>query len=241
MEESIRKKICNLIDHKYEYNLDDVISYYLKNHMEIIEKPQLLKDRVYLINELIKEHNIIDALKIVKERLKIDLTNPLRVEIRCCIIYLRYILYNINNKVVEELKGNNEFLERLYIRILLLEEGWVEESIEKFINKQYKLNYTLKIEYYKANYQRIKNMLNITCSKKFKGRPSLPVEVKNIILNYRRCKMREKMTEKYNISRDLNKLFTKEEVELLKNLTETYFKGNKNTLQIKLDTLMKYT
>jgi hypothetical protein len=62
-------------------------------------------------------------------------------------------------------------------------------------------------------------MLNITCSKKFKGRPSLPLEIKNIILNYRRHKMREKMTEKYNISRDLNKLFTKEEVETLKNFT----------------------
>ena len=241
MEETIRMKLSGLIDHNYNYNLESAISYSLKNYIEIIDKPHLFKDRIHLINELIKEHNIRDTLNIVKERLNIDLTNPLRVELRCCIIYLKYILYNINNKVIEELKDNNEFLERFYIRILLLEKGWVEESIENFINKKYKLNYTLKIEYYKAHYKRIKIMLNITCSKKFKGRPSLPLEIKNITLNYRRCKMREKMNEKYNISRDLNKLFTKEEVESLKNLTETYFKGNKDTLQIKLDALMKYT
>lgn len=241
MEESIRKRVSHLIDNNYKDNLDSAIDYYLRNYKELIEKPYLLKDRIYLINDLIQEYTIMDALDIVKQRLNIDLTSPLRVEMRCCIIYLKYILYNNNNRVVDELKTNNDFLERLYIRILLLEEGWNEESIEKFLNKHYKLNYTLKIEHYKATYQNIKKILNVNCSKKFKGRPSLPLEVKDILLNYRRCKMRDKMTEKYNISKDLNKLFTKEEIEALKNLVNNSFINYKDILQSKLDTLMKYT
>jgi hypothetical protein len=238
MEDVIIQKVNQMVTSRY--NIDELLEYSL-DYFDVIEKPHILRERVCLIRDLIKDNNIKDTLTAVKERLNIDLFSTLRVELRCCCIYLRYIINNETNKVVDELKNDTGFLERLYIRILLLEEGWNEESIERFINKHYTMNYTIKCEYYKCRYMIIKRMLNIPCNKKFKGRPSLPVSVKNILLNYRRGKMREIMNEKYSISRDLNKLFTIEEIHGLKDLVNNSTINTKEKLIHKLETLLKYT
>ena len=236
MEEKLKRDISKL--NIYKDNFNSNIDFILNNYAESIENIELLKDRCSLINTLIKEYNIKYTLDIIKQKLNIDLSHTLRSELRCCLIFINYLLTNNVNKVVYELKSNNEFLERLYIRIMLLKSGWIDFSIEKFIKKYYKGDYTIK--YYKNYYLIIKRMLGITNTTHFKGRPSFPNEIRDIIKEYRKEKMRKTMNEKYNISKDLNKLFTLEDINDIYCLIETSNLINKKQLKDKLYILNKY-
>ena len=239
MEDKIREEVFTIKNEDYRCNIDSSIKYLLNNYKDNIYYPHLIKERTKLFYSLVNEYNLQDIINIIKEKLNIDISKPLWLELRCCIDFIKYLITNKSNKVIEELKCKNDFLERLYIRICLLKSGWKEHSIEKFINRFYKFNY--KIENYEPKYFFIKRMLKIQFDGKIKGRPKLPDKVKDIVKYYRNYQNKEIMTEKYNISKDLNKLFTKDDILTLKTLLEHSNVGNKKELNDKLTILCKYT
>jgi hypothetical protein len=239
MEDKIREEVLPIKTEDYKYDVDSTIKYLLNNYKDNMYYPHLIKERASIFYSLVNKYNLQDIINVIKEKLNIDIGKPLWLELRCCNVFLRYLLTNKSNKVVEELKCKNDFLERLYIRVCLLKTGWNEHSIEKFIKRLYKFNYT--IENIEPKYFSIKKMLKIQFDEKTKGRPSLPEKIKDIVKYYRNYKNKEIMTEKYNISKDLNKLFTKDNILTLKSAIEDSNIDNKKELKDKLTILCKYT
>jgi hypothetical protein len=200
-------KRCKSIDH---------VNIFIRNVIDLEEK---------LINipfqELINEKYTYEGLD-----------EPLFKELLDCRLYVKEILTGVKYNYTQPLtKG---FYERLYIRIVLLKEGWKPLNIETFLKNNYSLKWD--IIRYKFTYIYLRSILNIKEKPQLKGRPKIPESLKEYIKPKLKEKNKERMKTKYDISKDLNKLFTKEDIILLKTQNR-----NNITLNNKLDILSKYT
>ncbi len=155
-------------------------------------------------------------------------------ELLDCRLYIKEVLtgekYNYT-KVLDK-----EFFERLYLRIVLLKEGWRPLNIETFLKTNYSTGWD--IVRYKFTYIYLRSILSIPNveHQQTKGRPKLPDYLKKFI-NYKlKEKNKERMKNKYDISKDLNKLFTKQDIQALINSVK-----ENTTLVEKLNILNKYT
>jgi hypothetical protein len=131
----------------------------------------------------------------------------------------QYEVWNCIKRILnKELITNidNSLLERIYFRIKLCKEGWSEAAIENSIIKYFKDDVKYKEidkKITKWTYYRLRNLLII--KKNIIGRPKIPPSIKTMIEEYKKKKNRDIMREKYNIDKDLNKLFTEEEINKL--------------------------
>jgi hypothetical protein len=175
-----------------------------------------LKDNFYLIDCALLSHNE-NIIKVLNDEYSFEVT-PFIIE--------QYELWKYIKKVLlkdTELTQDKIMLERIYIRIKLCKEGWNYESIEKFIMTYFKghINYNIiDNNIIKWTYYRLKKLLIV--KKTILGRPKIPSSVKSIVINYKRIKNREKMREKYNIDKDIHKLFSKEEIDRIIGLLKFY-------------------
>jgi len=160
------------------------------------------------------------------------LNEPLFKELLDCRLYVKEVLTNEKYNYTQPL--NKEFYERLYLRIYLLKEGWKPLNIETFLKTNYSLDWELVR--YKFTYIYFRSILNIPYKQHTKGRPKLPDNLKEFIKPKLKEKNKKRMKTKYDISKDLNNLFTKEELNLL--LTQN---KNNSVLLEKLNILSKYT
>jgi len=160
------------------------------------------------------------------------LNEPLFRELLDCRLYIKEILTGEKYNYTQPL--NNDFYKRLYIRIKLLKEGWKPLNIETFIKTNYSLNWD--IIRYKFTYIYLRVILNIKQKHQLKGRPKLPEYLKEYIKHKIQEKNKRRMKEKYDISRDINKLFTKEDIILMKEKLK-----DNNLLIQKINILSKYS
>jgi hypothetical protein len=176
-------------------------------------------------------HLIDTALNITTENVIKLLNDEYSFEVTPFIIE-QYETWKYIKKILlkdPELTNDKMLLERIYIRIKLCKEGWSDESIEKFIITYFKdiIDYD-KVDnnIIKWTYYRLKKLLII--KKSILGRPKIHPSVNSIIIKYKKSKNREKMREKYNIDKDLHKLFSKEEIDKIIDIIKTYKNEKEN-------------
>jgi len=209
-------------------------------------------NRTELIKSIVRCKTIYDAEQFIENVGKIDvyltthtfdtlvkegynyngLSEPLFKELLDTRLYIKGILTNTVYHYTKELDA--DFYTRVYIRVVLLKEGWSPLNIETFIKKTY--GGTYDILRYKFTYMYISAILGISNVPHTKGRPSLPASIKTAIETARKDKNKKRMKAKYDISKDVTNLFTQEDISVLKEKC----KENK-ILCSKLDVLMKYT
>jgi hypothetical protein len=161
------------------------------------------------------------------------LNEPLFKELLDCRMYIKEVLTGEKHNYSTSL--TKEFFERLYLRIVLLKEGWRPLNIETFL----KTNYSTKwdIVRYKFTYIYLRCILGIPpVIEHQKGRPKLPSYLKTFITHKLKEKNKDRMKHKYDISKDLNQLFTKQDITVLINSVK-----DNATLVEKLGVLNKYT
>jgi hypothetical protein len=230
------EELINEIKKSFPYNKEFYLSINKEEILGCIKKCKTLDHAQIFINKLLElEDNLKHKTyqELLDNKYSYDgLNEPLFKELLDCRLYIKEILSGINYNYTQPL--NKEFYERLYIRIILLKEGWRPLNIENFI----KTNYSLKwdIIRYKFTYIYFMSILNIKQKQQYKGRPKLPLFLKSYINPILKEKNKVRMKEKYDISKDLNKLFTKEDVTLIRN----QFKDNLILLK-KLDILDRYS
>ncbi len=239
---SIKKEITK------NENVNDISDLYLKlNELNyfIYSDYSFYKtyiERVNLRLKLYKEKtSILEVERYIKDNYQfVNFTDELSIDILQGIVYVYSILNycDINDIIKYNIEGDYQLIERIYIRIILLKEGWNEHSIEKFIKRLYKKRWdfhNISILYFYFKEVIIVNMKN-----KIKGRPKIHPIVYNIVIKYNRNKNLQNITKKYNIARDLDKLFTKEEIEAVIEGVDCIKLQDKNTLKKKLHILLKY-
>jgi hypothetical protein len=134
-----------------------------------------------------------------------------------------------------------ELIERVYIRIILLKDGWKPETIEKCLNKNYNMNWT--INKYKLPYFFISKCINgnLNCIEiRQKGRPIIPDKVKNILKVKWNEKNRLRTQQIYSVYKlKQNISFTIEDIQHLTDCIELSSKDEsiKNNLLHKLSKL----
>jgi len=184
-----------------------------------------LKDNFSIIDKaLISNENGIE--KILKEQYGFEVSQFILEQYKVWLYIRKYVLKDPDNFIDEQL------LERIYSRIKLIKEGWSDESIEKFIITYFKdyINYTeIDTKIIKWTYHRLRNILII--KKSILGRPKIPPCVNSIIIKYKKTKNREKMREKYNIEKDLYKLFSKEEIDNIVEIIKSHKADKENTIK----------
>jgi hypothetical protein len=143
-----------------------------------------------------------------------------------------HIITNKESLVVSKFKNNNSNIEKTFIRLFLLKEGWKPYSIENFIKMHYKVKYS--IENHKSFYFFINNTFKLD-RKNFKiGRPLLPDIIKDLIKKKNNVKNKDKINKIYKLYYSINNLFTKEEIT---SLIDTCKKDN---IIKKLETLKEF-
>lgn len=184
--------------------------------------------------QLAKENlSFTEISKKINEKYGFDTTDEHSIDLGYSMIYIGYklgYLYinEINKSIVE---GDRELLERTLIRISLWKEGWNKVSIENFIKRLYKKKWEyMNISLY---YFYIGEMLG-KYQIKVIGRPKLSPDVKEIVKKYDREKCARVIRKKYDISRDLDGLFTEDDIREIKNKIQDISVLNK------IDTLSKY-
>ncbi len=146
-------------------------------------------------------------------------------------LFIKSTLSNQRYNYTKQL--DDDFYTRCYIRIMLIKEGWKPLNIENFIKINFGFNYL--ITRYKFTYLYITAILNIETKENSKGRPRLPTYLKNILDPLLKTKNRKRMKEIYDISKELNGLFSISEIDNLIKLT------NDKSIIKKLDILKKYS
>jgi len=216
-------------------------------------KVQLRQNKEYNVHEFIKHCNATKDL-VLTHSLK-DIINqysnkysfmndPMYIEIRHTLMYLKYIIYNTLYSDISLLQKDESFLERVYIRIILLSKGWTSSSIEKFINRYYPEVKLGENKIYLSYYVFIEEII-YSCKnskiKLIKGRPIVPIVIKNIVKKYRNEKVKNDMTVKYTLVKEIKGLFTQNELENLKDIVkENLNESDQNQIVKKLDILKKY-
>ncbi len=184
-------------------------------------------------------HLIDTALNITTENVINLLKDEYSFEVSPFIIE-QYEMWKYIKKILlkdPELPTNETLLERIYIRIKLCKEGWSDKSIEKFIITYFKdyIDYDkLDNNIIKWTYYRLRKLLII--KKSILGRPKIHPSVNSIIIKYKKSKNRDKMREKYNIDKDLHKLFSKEEINKIIDIINTYKSEKENYIKRIKDT-----
>ena len=177
-------------------------------------------ERVNFRHTLFKSGKLLEEIeKEVSERYKISHTmNDLNLELRKTYIYIVYKLgcdlYNLN--IINKIKNDIKLLERIYIRLTLIINGWNDITIEKRIAKKYKLYYD-KYKWY-ASYFYIRKIIqnSIKINQLKKGRPKLPKELLCIYNKIHNNECLKSIKQKYKIY-NIIKSFTQEDITYIKN------------------------
>jgi len=145
---------------------------------------------------------------------------------------LGILFYKIDSKVfsLEE-----EKLERMLIRIILLKNGWDGDKIEKLLVRHYGIKLEKRIQVY---YYCLKHLLMIE-EEKFdkRGRPKIPIKVDKILKIIRERKNKERMRNRYEVCNILKREITIEDLNKIKLILE---KNGEEGLSSKIDNLLVY-
>jgi hypothetical protein len=211
----------------------DLYSLFMESHKDVISFNDEYKVYLKDICNILKTSNIIEVYNTLKEKYEIS-SDRLYVERVFSILYIVYTLTGKFKNEISILLDNEKLLERVYIRIVLLKEGWDKGAIEKFLSKHYNLEWSDKYDIY---YIYLKNMLCIQEKNNIRGRPKIPERVRDIIEVYIKDKNVDKMRVIYEVYKDLKNLFTEEEINYLSSVVNE----GRNELKEKLEILKKYT
>jgi hypothetical protein len=222
------------IKEELEYLHDkDIYSIFVDSHKVAIKNNDEYKTYLKDICNVLKNYNLIEAYNILKEKYEF-VSDPLYIERVFCILYIVYVLTGNFKNEIRILLDNEKFLERVYIRIVLLKEGWDKRAIEKMLSKYYNLEWN---ENYDIYYIYLKNILCIEEKINNKGRPKIPDRIKDIIEVYTKDKNLEKMRSIYSVYKDVKNLFTEEDINYLL----TRVNEERKDIKEKLEILKKYT
>ncbi len=225
MEEKIKEEL------KYLQG-KDIYSLIVKSHEESIAINKEYKNYLKQLRKILLSSNIVEAYNILKN--KHNIIDHLYVERTFSVLYIVYCVIGKYKNEISILLDNEKFLERVYIRIVLLKEGWDKRAIEKFLSKHYNLEWS---EEYDILYIYLKNVLCIQEKQHNKGRPKIPLKVKEIIKVYTKDKNLDKMRGIYELYNNLKSLFTKEEINYMFSVIDE----DRKELKEKLEVLIKYT
>jgi len=245
------KKELNGINKSEEYfnnNLKTAIDILYSKYPFIdnkeIDYKSLIRERFYSIK--IINNSISHILKTTNDKHNINNDNisyDLDVS-KYFILSLLYFNEGIN-VVYDKYINDNKFLERTYIRVCLLKEGYSFRTIENIINTYYELQKTkYKIDYM-IIYTCLTSIIDIYKPKKTNslGRPKIPDKIKSILMTYKKNKNNERINTYYEFHRRLNNLFFKKEIEyILEGLNNLNIsEKEKETLRDKLNILVVYS
>lgn len=213
MENNLRKLILELtpckIDLDYTNNLirnNAILELDIPNRNTFIERSKNVEKLVY------ENYDIKHIVNYYKEKYGVVITEILEELIECH-YYIMHIITNKESLVVSKFKNNKSNIEKTFIRLFLLKEGWKPYSIEKIIKRHYKVKYN--IEKHKTFYFFINNTFKLD-RKNFKiGRPLLPCIIKDLIKKKNNIKNKDKINKIYKVYYSINNLFTKEEINYL--------------------------
>jgi hypothetical protein len=186
-----------------------------------------------LMESLSKEEQVTDICKRFS-----TIYNYASIEYTIYIIFIIYILRDKFKKSIDYALMDTLLLERLYIRILLIKDGWNDRTIENLLMKHYNIE---KNENYFIIYLYLRKLMNTNNKIVKRGRPEIPNNVKTILNKRQKETTMEKMRNIYlvhkNIYKDIHKLFTSEDINYLSELIP----DNKKELKEKLNILSKYS
>ena len=218
----------------------------IKNEIGVTNNlKEIFKKSSNTLNEIVSNHDkyivrltgllldntpAIDIYELLKDEFEF-VNNSAYLEWLSSVLYLAYLCRRRHTDTIKEYLMDEEFLERIYIRIVLLKEGWNDKSIEKLIVKYYGLEWN---KYYFIYYVYFRNIINIKKNRSI-GRPKIPNKIKCYLDKYKILKNVNKMRNIYALYRDVNKLFTKEELQSIKESV------NDDSIKKKLEILNKYT
>jgi hypothetical protein len=240
LEEKIKEEIGNL--DLYEKDLDEM---------------DKLKRGFYKLVYPNKETNIIEYAKEFRNLLingketieyaAIDLRNKCNLpprDIYCLDMfytnfYIKFII--INKKIPEIFKSyitnNVGFFERVLIRIKCIKYGIKPKTIEKIIERYYNIKQN-KI-YLELTYVCLKYLFSNTQNvSKLKGRPSLPIELKDIFKWY----VNQRNINRVKMYKDKANIFSEEDIVIISKLINTSDELDKNykeELSKKLHTFLR--
>jgi hypothetical protein len=214
MEEKLRLLIRELIP----YNVDlDYTNTIIRNKAIIqvkrIPKRKFFIERSLQVEKLINDnYDINHIVNYYNDNYGVIIDDILKELIECH-YYIMYLITNKENSITANYRNNKKNIEKTFIRISLIKEGWNGYSIEKFIKRHYEVKY--KIEKHILFYFFISNMFELKDTLLKVGRPLLPLEIKDIIKSIYKVKNKEKINKIYSIYYSINNLFSTEEIEIL--------------------------
>jgi hypothetical protein len=141
-------------------------------------------------------------------------------------VFCKYILNFNDTQIKSKYTDDYDIVnERMFYRIELYLHGWNIYQIEKYICKKYNINIdNIEIDehIYTTSYNNICFIKNIKVNKlkknKSRGRPTLPVSLKEYNKNKNKQKMKIIMKDKYiNLSKLQSNLLTNDEFNYIKN------------------------
>ncbi len=204
------EKIRSLINEfKYEKNIIDVLKnstdYCFVNYQ--IENKEQYFTRVLERFDKIKEFDNINSLeKFIKDKYSISYDSEFKTELSKFVYFISYLCSNliINKNLLYFLKSDTEFLTTTFIRLQLIKANWSCKSIEKFISNKFR-QYVIDENFCNITYIFIYNILNYTKDYMEKGRPKIPLVVKQLCIPYNKQENKMRMNKIYSFYKTLDK------------------------------------
>jgi len=217
---------------------------------EDIRVGKALEDSIIILNNKIKDHDkyisvirpyisehgaSVEDIYITLQSTFKWATSRIFMEAMAIVVYLIYLLRGKYKKSIQHIIDTDSlFLERLYIRIVLVKNGWNDESIEKLISRYYNIKWN---NYYFSTYVYLRKFTNTEHKILTKGRPQVPSSIRELLTKYKETKNKLKMRSIYTIYKEITHLFTKEDIAYLHQVIP----DDKQDLKQKLLVLSKYT
>jgi len=136
-------------------------------------------------------------------------------EVYMCIFFFSSIVRTREHKLILS-SADTSFLERFYIRIKLIKNGWNDRAINNVIQTHYniKMKRWLTCFYFMVRTFFSQSIQSITV----KGRPSIPAEIRKILKNKTIVKERQKMNHKYTVYNIATSITSEEYTKLIHTL-----------------------
>lgn len=204
---------CNQIEFDYTKEEQNSINQIFSEQINSISKCKdipyvnTLKERIELRNRYMKEGKSYEEIEqLIYERYKFDKNNfyHLVKDVRITLLFFLNKLDIIKKcKVIDDIVNNEEIMEKIYIRYILIKNRFTYQSIEKIICRYYNSSFVDSV-YLKNLYSLLNILINFRTLNNDNlkipvGRRKIPEEIQIIINQKNNNKRKEYIKKKYNI------------------------------------------